>query len=115
MRSVVDYLEGWVATQPDKLLFAFVDSHGREREQFTYQQFHERTCGLATYLSKYGSVTYGARVLLVYPPGLELVVAFFACARLGAIPVPVAPVRTVDRDAGTARLDAVAKDCQASV
>ena len=33
----------------------------------------------------------GDRALLVYPPGLEVIVAFFACARLGAIPVPVYP------------------------
>ena len=38
-----------------------------------------------------GGVRDGDRVLLVLPTGLTFVVAFFACQRLGAIPVPVVP------------------------
>lgn len=33
----------------------------------------------------------GDRVLLVYPPGLEFIVAFLACLRAGAVAVPVYP------------------------
>src|SRR5438270_6078622 len=48
------------------------------------------------------------RVLLVYPPGIDYIVAFFACAYAGAIAVPALPptnARTLPR------LHGIADDC----
>ena len=47
---------------------------------------------VAAYLQQsLSKVKPGDRVLLAYPPGLEMITAFFACIRLGWIPVPVYP------------------------
>jgi len=57
----------------------------------------------------------GDRALLVYPPGLELIVAFFACARIGVIPVPVYPPTPMNFEAGLSKLAFIAHDCAAAV
>ncbi len=57
-------------------------------------------------------VSAGDRVLLVYPPGLEFLVGFFAALYAGAIPVPAAPTRPQQSDA---RLAAIAADAQPAV
>src|SRR5438874_5869082 len=113
MNSVIDYLEQWAAVQPNKCLCSFLDARGEEKASYTYLNFSNRTRTLAAYLSQQVGLKYGDRVLLVYPPGLEVIVAFYACVRIGVIPVPVPPATIVNFDLGLARLVFVAQDCQA--
>ena len=91
METLIDYLEMWEARKPDQTLYRFVDVEGRELEHYTYQSFAERTRELAAYLYAEAGLRRGDRALLVYPPGLEMVAALFACARIGVIAVPVSP------------------------
>ena len=95
---LIDCLDHWTARQPDELLFAFHDGRGIETERYTYAQFARRSAGLARFLQAQG-LRGGQRALLVYRPGLELVVALFACARLGVIGV-VAPLGGVGGSGG---------------
>jgi thioester reductase-like protein len=113
LKSVIDYLERWAAIQPDRCLFAFLNIHGNPIDSYTYRRFHERTRGLADYLSRQHGLQHGDRVLLAYPAGLELIAAFFACARIGLIPVPVCPPTAMNRGFGGERLSIMAADCQA--
>jgi thioester reductase-like protein len=114
MNSIIDYLERWAAVQPDKCFSSFLDVDGKERDSYTYLDFHERTLHLAGYLSRQVGLKPGDRALLVYPPGLEIIVAFFACARTGVIPVPVCPPTSLIFEGGLAKLTIVARDCQAT-
>ncbi|BBZ12689.1 fatty acyl-AMP ligase [Mycobacterium branderi] len=113
METLIDYLEKWEARQPDQTLYRFVDIEGRELEHYTYQSFAERTRELAAYLSTEAGLRPGDRALLVYPPGLEMVAAFYACARIGVIAVPVSPPLPMSFEAGLAKLSFIARDCQA--
>ncbi len=113
MGSIIDYLEHWAQIQPDKCVFSFLDQDGKERDNYTYLAFHERTRHLAAHLAGDVGLKLGDRVLLVYPPGLELIVAFFACARIGAIPVPVYPPTPMSFEAGLSKLAFIAHDCNA--
>src|SRR5688500_10574301 len=106
LTSIIECLENWAATQPDALLYAFLDVHGNERESYTYRSYRERTLDLASHLARHSPLQYGDRVLLAYPPGLDVIVAFLACARLGLIPVPVQPPTTANGEAAMIRLDA---------
>jgi len=112
MGSIIEYLEHWAEVQPDRCLYSFLDQDGKERDTYTFLAFHERTRHLAAYLSEIG-LRRGDRVLLVYPPGLELLVAFIACARIGVIPVPVYPPTPMSFESGLAKLTFVARDCGA--
>ncbi|MDQ2975210.1 MAG: AMP-binding protein, partial [Acidobacteriota bacterium] len=115
MNSIIGYLEHWAAIQPDKCYSSFLDVHGKETESYTYLGFNERSRYLAEYLSRQVGVKRGDRALLVYPPGLEVIVAFFACARIGVIPVPVYPPTQTSFQKGLTQLTFIALDCQARV
>lgn len=113
METLIDYLHKGEALKPDQTLFRFVDADGRELEHYTYQGFAERTRELAAYLSKDAGLKSGDRALLVYPPGLEMIAALYACARIGVIAVPVSPPLPMSFDSGLAKLSFVARDCGA--
>ena len=113
MNTIIDALEHWAAVHPDKCLYSFLDIDGRERDTYTYLAFHERTRHLAQHLGLQKGLRRGDRVLLVYPPGLELIVAFVACARIGVIPVPVYPPTPMNFESGLSKLTYIASDCQA--
>lgn len=115
METLIDYLQMWAARRPDHTLFRFVDADGRELEHYTYRGFAERTRELAAYLSKEAGLAAGDRALLVYPPGLEMVAALYACARIGVIAVPVNPPLPMSFESGLAKLSFIARDCQAKV
>ncbi len=112
--TILDYMDHWAAVQPEKCFSAFLDRHGKPRETYTYQSFAARTRFLAEYLHDETAFQRGDRVALVYPPGLEMVASFVACARIGAIPVPVPPASSVAKG-GAARLRSVLLDSGAAL
>ena len=113
MRSVVEQLELQVSTQPDKLLYAFLNIDGHVIESVTYAQFFQRTTDIAVHLYQLGLLKPGDRVLLAYPPGIEMIAALFACFRLGLIPVPVYPPARPGFEAALRRINYIADDCEA--
>lgn len=112
--SVTEYLDYWAAVQPDKRLFSFLDIDGRQQDGYTYREFCERTLQLAAYLTGKAGLRYGDRVLLVYPPGLNLIAASFACMRMGIIPVPVFPPSPMSFEWGLEKIAFIAHDSGAS-
>jgi thioester reductase-like protein len=111
MNSIVDYLEWWSEAEPDKRLFTFLDIHGRASQAYSYREFNRATRALASFLSRRVGLKHGERVLLVYPPGLDIPVAFLACARAGVIPVPACPPTSTGGAAAVAKLRSMASDC----
>jgi 8-amino-7-oxononanoate synthase len=55
---------------------------------------------------------FGQRVLLLYPPGLDFITAYFGCLYAGAIAVPVYPPR---RNRSIRRIQSVADSAKATV
>ncbi len=56
------------------------------------------------------SVPPGERALLLYPPGLDFIAAFFGCLYAGVVAVPAYPPRPNDRS--QPRLRAIARDAE---
>jgi thioester reductase-like protein len=112
--TILDHMDHWAAVHPEKCFSAFLDRHGNPRETYTYQSFAARTRFLAEYIHDETALQRGDRVALVYPPGLEMVASFVACARIGAIPVPVPPATSVAKG-GAARLRSVMLDSGAAL
>jgi thioester reductase-like protein len=112
--TILGYLDHWAGINPDKCFSSFLDRQGNTFENYTYQAFDARTRFLAEYLLSETGIQRGDRVALVYPPGLEMVASFVACARIGVIPVPIPPATSVGKGA-VARLTSVMLDCQASL
>src|SRR5687767_6181199 len=89
MQSILSHLDHSARLQPKKCLFTFLDSTGKVQQEYSYQSFCDRTRRLAGAMREELGLHHGDRALLAYPPGLDSIVAFFACLRLGVIPVPV--------------------------
>ncbi|HWW76877.1 MAG TPA: fatty acyl-AMP ligase, partial [Pyrinomonadaceae bacterium] len=75
----------------------------------TYGELERRARAIGVWLQDAGAG--GQRVMLLYPPSLEYIAAFFGCLYAGAVAVPVYPPR---RNQSLSRLQSVVQDSQAS-
>ncbi len=76
---------------PTSLAYAFLHDGEQDIEQWTYLELARQAKAVAALLQDAGAV--GERVLLLYPPGLDFIAAFFGCLAAGAIAVPAYPPR----------------------
>jgi len=100
----------WSLAQPDELAFRFLVDGENEGITLTYAQLDRRAKAIAAELASRGLTRQPA--LLLFPPGLEFVEAFFGCHYAGVIPVPAYPPR---RNRNMGRVNAISEDCQAAV
>src|ERR1700723_2302813 len=112
--SILDNLDRLADEHPDKLLYSYLDVNGNPLESYTYASFLDRTKAIAGHLLKEGRFGAGDRLLLAYPPGLEMICAFFGCVRAGLIPVPVYPPSSRGFQSALYKMVHIAKDCQAA-
>ncbi len=102
-RSLVALLARRAKDQPDERAYVFLSDRGEEEAAITFRELHDQAQALAGRLAE--RVQPGERALLVFPPGLEFLVAFFACliARVIAVPMMM-PRRNSARDSSAAIL-----------
>ncbi len=112
--SILDRLDNLGHEHPHKLLYSYLDLNGREIESYTYASFLHRTKAIAGHLRKQYRFAAQDRLLLAYPPGLEMICAFFGCVRAGLIPVPVYPPGSNGFQAALYKMIHIARDCQAA-
>jgi thioester reductase-like protein len=113
MTNIFERLDSRTSEHPDKLLYVFLDISGNETEKYTYSEFTFRTNAIASHLWHVHGIRPGDRVLLAYPPGLEMICAFFACARVGFIPVPAYPPTSHGFESSLNKMTYIAQDCEA--
>jgi natural product biosynthesis luciferase-like monooxygenase protein len=89
--TLVDLLSRRAIEQPDRLAYTFLADGENEESRLTYSELDRRARSGAALLQSMGAA--GERVLLLYPPGLDYVAAFFGCLYAGAVAVPVYPPR----------------------
>jgi thioester reductase-like protein len=112
--SILGHLDRLADEHPDKLLYSYLDVNGNPIESYTYASFLERVEAIAGHLWKEGRFAAGDRLLLAYPPGLEMICAFFGCVRAKLIPVPVYPPSLRGFQSALYKMVHIAKDCQAA-
>jgi thioester reductase-like protein len=112
--SILDQLDKLGDEHPHKLLYCYIDLNGNQTEGYSYESFLHRTKVIAGHLRKEHGFASQDRVLLAYPPGLEMICAFFGCVRAGLIPVPVYPPSSHAFQSTLYKMVHVAKDCQAA-
>ncbi len=96
-KTFIDILYEHGRNHPDKPAYIFLlDGENREI-RITYKQLIVKAKMLAHQLGEYTGK--GDRVILFYPPGLEYIIAFYACMFQGLIAVPAYPpeLRNVNR------------------
>jgi amino acid adenylation domain-containing protein len=108
MASLVAVLGERCTRHGSREAFLFLDDAGEPSESIDYAGLDRRARAVATALVRRGAVA-GDPVLLLYPPGLDLIASFWGCLYAGAVAVPAYPPRPGGADA---RLAAVAGDCR---
>lgn len=103
--NIATILQHRAAQDSDALAYRFLPND-KEELVLSYHALLSKASSLADKLS--ANKLAGQRVLLVYPPGLDFITAFFACLLARAIPVPLPLPRVND---STQRLQHVMKDC----
>jgi acyl-CoA synthetase (AMP-forming)/AMP-acid ligase II len=87
-QTLVDLLTWRARRQPDEIAYTFL-LDGEDREaHLTYGELARRARALAVLIQ---TDSDGQRVMLLYPPGLDYIVAFFGCLLAGAIPLSMNP------------------------
>ena len=108
--SLVTLLARRAETQPEERAYIFLGDRGTEEAALTFRELHDSAQALATRLTQ--MVQRGDRAVLVFPPGLEFMIAFFGCLISGVIAVPMmAPRRLSARDASAA----IVADCDPAI
>ena len=113
MNNLASFFKWRCQQQPGALAYAFVRDTLEIAESMTYAQLAVQVNALAGRIAQHSQ--QGDRVLLVYPPGLEFVRAFWACMVTGRIAVPVPAPDPVRFKNNAPRLRAIIVDAQASL
>lgn len=108
-KTLVDLLGTRADTFPDTAAYCFFTSAGEQELHVTYRELDQRARAIAAHLQTLACA--GERVLLLYPPGLQYIAAFFGCLYAGVVAVPCYPpsLKRVD-----ARLQTIAMNAQAT-
>merc|ERR1719340_235506 len=75
----------------DHLLFTLLNSKGTESQALTCSQLHKKAERIARLLIEKDRLNTGDHVALIYPPGVELIAAFYGCLYVGVVPVTIRP------------------------
>ncbi len=108
--TLVDLLGYRAQHQSEQTAYTFLHRGEIETDRLTYGELDQRAKAIASLLQSL--IAKGERALLLYPPGLEFIAAFFGCLYAGVVAVPAYPPR---RNQNMSRLQALVTDAQAKV
>lgn len=111
--TLIDFLQ-WRATHyPDERAYTYLLDGERDEIRVTYADLDRKARAIGAWLLSMGAS--GERALLIYPPGLEYVVAFLGCLYAGVVAVPAYPPDPTRLNRTLPRLQIIANDAQAKI
>jgi amino acid adenylation domain-containing protein len=108
--TVVELLRYRSSLQSEQLSYTFLGDGETPSDRLTYQELDRCSRAIASQLQSLG--LSGERALLLYPPGIDYLPAFFGCLYAGVVAVPAYPPRN---HRNTPRILAILEDAQAAV
>ena len=108
--TLIELLRWRALRQPEQRAYTFLLDGEVETGYLTYGELDCRARSIAVALQSCGAG--GERALLLYPPGLEYIAAFFGCLYAGVVAVPAYPPQF---NRPMPRLQAIVADAQATV
>ena len=87
--TLVDLVHRRAQGHGDRLAYLFLENGEEEGGRLTYAELDRRARALAVRLRDAG--LEGQRALMLYPPGLDFVIAFLGCLYAGVVAVPAYP------------------------
>src|SRR5215813_4459651 len=105
--SLVQLLETRAADRPMQLAYTFLRDGEVEEAHLSYGELARKARAVGAWLQECN--LQNRNVLLLYPPGLEYIVAFWGCLYAGAVAVPAYPPR---RNRHLGRIESIVSDAK---
>ena len=112
--SLVSLLRYRALHQGNCRAYTFLADGENETAALTYAQLDRRARAVAAVLANRGT-SQGDRVILLYPPGLDFITAFFGALYAGAIAIPCYPPHRLQLARSLPRLTAILGNADPSV
>ncbi|XP_062893521.1 disco-interacting protein 2 homolog B-like isoform X2 [Mobula hypostoma] len=91
LQYLSEILQNRAQSTPDDTLFTLLSAKGTPACSVSCLQLHRRAERVSGALTERGRCTAGDVVVLLYPPGIDLIAAFYGCLYTGCVPVTVRP------------------------
>ncbi|XP_073975314.1 disco-interacting protein 2 isoform X12 [Rhodnius prolixus] len=75
----------------EHVIFTLLNSKGGVAGVLTCSQLHKRAERVGSLLLERAKINTGDHVALIFPPGIDLICAFYGCLYVGAVPVTIRP------------------------
>ncbi len=111
--TLVELLRWRAKNFPNERAYTWLKDGESEELIMTYAELDQKARMIGAWLQS--RVAKGERALLIYPPGMEYVLAFFGCLYAGVVAVPAYPPDPTRLNRTLPRLQAIANDAQASI
>jgi acyl-CoA synthetase (AMP-forming)/AMP-acid ligase II len=108
--TLVELLRRRASSQPEKPAFIFLEDGENTETAITFGELDRQARAIAAWLGNLGAA--GERALLLYPPGLDFIAAFFGCLYAGVTAVPAYPPRL---NRPVPRIQGIVADAHATV
>jgi acyl-CoA synthetase (AMP-forming)/AMP-acid ligase II/acyl carrier protein len=105
--TLVDVVRRRAVQDADRLVYTFLADGEVEEDRLTFAQLDYRARTVAALLQRHRA--RGERALLLFPPGLDYIVAFLGCLMAGVVAVPAYPPR---RNRSLGRLQTIVDDAR---
>ena len=112
--TLLELLKTRAAEHGNDVAFTFLVDGEHEGPRFTYADLDARARAVAASLRDRG-VAAGDRALLLYPPGLDFIPAFFGCLYAGVIAVPAYPPQPSQASRTLPRLLSIVSDAEVAI
>jgi acyl-CoA synthetase (AMP-forming)/AMP-acid ligase II len=113
--DLLSRLKGLAQTQPDVACFHWIEDNAEVSTVLTYKDIDRRSDAVCAYLNGLDDCASGDRILLVYPPGLDFIIAFIGCVKGGYIAVPAYPPDPNKLDKDMDMFNVIQKSCAARI
>ncbi|XP_037779846.1 disco-interacting protein 2 homolog C-like isoform X1 [Penaeus monodon] len=88
---IADILKWRATTTENHEILTLLNSKGQVATSLTCAQLHKKAERVGVLLLEKGHINTGDHVALIYPPGVDLIAAFYGCLYVGAVPVTIRP------------------------
>jgi len=88
MNHILEILRSRVKSTPNKMIYTFLKDGQDIENSYTFAELDLHARAIAKVM---GENVLGKRALLIFPPGIEFLAAFFGALYAGAIPIPAPP------------------------
>ena len=105
--TLIELLRFRATQQPDGRAYTFLADGESENARLTYGQLDRQARVVAAHIQANDAA--GERAVLLYPPGLDYIVALFGCLYAGVVAVPAYPPRP---NRSRSRLQSIMEDAQ---